>query len=128
MSKPTRQVNRSAKLMADTATASAEVIAARLMKLGNPREFMTARQQRDIGGMVSEKMVAGMQGWMGAVTEAWLLPSRTIATLSRPSAYTPEGAARAAGEIGALWLGVGDAALRPAKRKASSNRTRLRKR
>ncbi|MEO8365469.1 MAG: hypothetical protein ABI538_04605 [Pseudoxanthomonas sp.] len=127
MSKSSRQINRSARLMTETASASAEVIAARMTRLGDPGEFMSARQQRDINGMVSEKLAAGMQGWVGAMAETWMLPSRAMATLGRPSLFTPAGAARAAGDIGALWLAVGDAALRPAKRKASSNRTRLRK-
>ncbi len=127
MSRSTRHLNRSARLVAETASASAEVITARMLGLGDPREFLSARQQREVGAMVSEKALAGMQGWMGAMAEAWMLPARALATLGGPAAFTPQGAARAAAEIGALWLGVGDAALRPAKRKVSSNRTRLRK-
>ena len=127
MSKSTRRVGRSARLMVEAASASQEVIAARMRRFGDPTEFMTARQHREISEMVSEKMIAGMQGWSSAMTEAWMFPSRAMATLARPSLLTPAGAARAASELGALWMGVADSALRPAARKASSNRARLRK-
>lgn len=127
MSKQSKRIGKSAQLLTDTASASAEVISARMVRLSDPREFLSARQQREVGEMVSEKMYAGAQGWAGAVAEAWLLPFRAASAFGKPSAFTPIGAMRAASEIGALWLGVGDAALRPAKTKASSNRTKLRK-
>jgi hypothetical protein len=111
--------------MIETASASGEVIAARMSRLSNPAEFMTARQQREIGEMVSEKMIAGVQGWSSAMAQAWMFPSQAMAALARPSLLTPVGAARAVSELGALWMGVADSALRPAARKASSNRARL---
>jgi hypothetical protein len=128
MPKHTKQSNVATRIMADTATASMEVIASRLLALSDPREFGSPRQMRELSGMVSEKMQAGAQGWVGAALEFGMLPYRLAWTFASPSALTASGAAKAWADAGSLWLGVGNAAMSPIRRKVMANRSTLRKR
>lgn len=111
-----------AKLVTDIASASSEVIACRVMALSDPRAFMSPAQLRDVSGMVSEKVQAGMQGWIAGSMALWLLPARmTMAVMSA----TP---GKAADQAGALLLDVANAALSPTRSKVVANRAKLRKR
>lgn len=115
-----------AKLVTDIASASSEVIASRVVALSDPRAFMSPGQWRDVSGMVSEKLQAGMQGWIAGSLALWMLPARM--TMTMMSAATPGKSAKAADQAGALWLGVANAALSPTRSKVVANRAKLRKR
>ena len=105
-----------------------EVIASRLLALSDPRAFGSQTQMRELSGMVSEKVQAGAQGWAGAALELGMLPYRMAWTFVSPSMLTASGAAKAWTEAGSLWLGVGNAAMAPARSKVMANRSKLRKR
>jgi hypothetical protein len=105
-----------------------EVMSARLLAMSDPREFGSQEQIREVSGMVSEKLQAGAQGWAGAALELGMLPYRMAWTFASPSMLTASGAARAWAEAGSLWLGVGNAAMAPARSKVMANRSKLRKR
>ena len=110
------------KLVADIASASSEVIASRVMALADPRAFLSPAQLSDVSGMVSEKVQAGMQGWIAGSMALWLLPARmTMAMMSAAPG-------KAADHAGALLLGVANAALSPTRSKVVANRAKLRKR
>lgn len=104
-----------------------EVISSRLLAMSDPREFGSQKQMRELSGMVSEKMQAGAQGWAGAALELGMLPYRMAWTFANPSTLTASGAAKAWTEVGSLWLGIGNAAMAPARSKVMANRSKLRK-
>ena len=121
----TKQARIAAKLASDTGAASLSVMSSRLFALSDPREFGSARQQREVKRMVDEKMAAGIGGWMAAATEMSLMPYRMMQTGTKPGAF---GAGLDSWMmLGNLWLGVGNAALRPARKTVVANRSRLRK-
>jgi len=128
MRKQTVQTRSAARLVQETASASMEVIASRMLALADPREFGSRKQVRDLSGMVSEKIEAGAQGWLGAAVALGMLPYRLAPSFASPSALTASGAAKAWAEAGSLWLGVGVAAASPARRTVVANRSKLRKR
>lgn len=116
-----------AKLVTDIASASSEVIASRVVALSDPRAFMSPGQWRDVSGMVSEKLQAGMQGWIAGSLALWMLPARMTMTMMS-AATTPGKSAKAADQASALWLGVANATLSPTRSKVVANRAKLRKR
>lgn len=120
-----RQSRRAARLMAETGSASAAVIAMRMASLADPIESKSPRQQREIKRMVDEKVQAGYQGGMAAAMQMAFLPARAMAAFATPAAMTPSGYLDACGKVGALWLGVGNAAMSPSRSKVVSNRKRL---
>ncbi len=120
-----RQSRRSTRLVAETGAASAAVIAMRLAAMADPTRASSPRQQAELRRMVREKQVAGQQGAWDAATQLALLPTRAMAAFATPAALTPSGYLDACGKLAALWLGVGNAALAPARRKAVGNRKRL---
>ena len=128
MPKHTKQSRVATRILTDTASASMEVISSRLLALSDPLEFGSQKQMRDLTGMVSEKMQAGAQGWAGAALKLGMLPYRMAWTFANPSMLTASGAAKAWTEVGSLWLGVGNAAMAPARSKVMANRSKLRKR
>ncbi len=121
----TKQARIAAKLAADTGAASLSVMSSRLLALSDPREFGSARQQREVKRMVNEKMAAGVGGWMAAATEMSLMPYRLMQTGGKTGALG--GGLDSWMTLGNLWLGVGNAALRPARKTVVANRSRLRK-
>lgn len=122
-----KQARTAARLMADTGSASASVVSARLLALSNPLDFMSRQQQSEVSKMVSEKMKAGFDGWMAASAEMAALPLRLLQATTRPSAFTPAAAMETWMVLGGLWIGVGNAALQPARRTVMANRARLRR-
>lgn len=113
--------------LTDTASASIEVIASRMQDLADPREFMSSKQMRDVSGMVSEKVLAGAQGWLAASTQLWLMPGRMAMAMMAPGSFTLAGPTQAIAEAGSLWIGVATAALAPARAKVVANRAKARK-
>ena len=128
MPRHTKQSRVATRILTDTASASMEVISSRLLALSDPLEFGSQKQMRELTGMVSEKMQAGAQGWAGAALELGMLPYRMAWAFANPSTLTASGAAKAWTEAGSLWLGVGNAAMAPARSKVMANRSKLRKR
>ena len=128
MRKHTLQTKSVARLVQETASASMEVIASRMLTLADPREFGSRKQMRDLSGMVSEKIEAGAQGWMAAAMELGMMPYRLASSFASPSSLTASGVAKALADAGSLWLGVGVAAASPARSKVVANRSKLRKR
>jgi hypothetical protein len=128
MLKHKKQSRTSTRILADTASASMEVIASRLLALSDPNAFGSQAQMRELSGMVSEKLQAGAQGWAGAALQLAMLPYRMAWTFASPSTLTASGAAQAWAEAESLWLGVGNAALAPVRRKVVANRAKLRRR
>ena len=126
MSARNRQAKRAAKLVADTSSAAVSVASSRLLALADPSEFLSARQQREVARMLTEKMTAGFDGWMSASAAMAALPLRMLQASARPSAFTPAGCMEAWMAMGGLWIGVGNAALQPARNTVVENRARLR--
>ncbi len=127
MSTRNRQARIAAKMMSDTSAASLSVATSRLMALSNPSDFLSHAQQREVTRMVSEKMSAGLNGWLSASAELAALPYRLMNATARPTAFTPAGCMEAWMALGGLWIGVGNAALRPARKTVVANQARLRR-
>jgi hypothetical protein len=121
-----KHARTAARLMADTGSASASVVSARLLAFSNPFDFMSRHQQREVSKMVSEKVKAGFDGWMAASAEMVAMPFRLLQATARPSAFTPVVAMETWMALGGLWIGVGNAALRPARNTVMANHARLR--
>ena len=112
--------------MVDTGQASASVVSARLIALSNPFDFMSRQQQREVSRMVAEKLQAGIEGWLAASAALAVLPLRVLqSTAPRPAAFTPAVAMETWMALAGLWIGVGNAALEPARRAVVANRARL---
>jgi hypothetical protein len=75
--------------------------------------------------MSAEKFDAVQDGMRAASMELALLPSRMMMIGARPASWTPNGWIGAWTEAASLWIGVGNAALRPAKSAVVRNRARL---
>ncbi len=78
--------------------------------------------------MTSEKLAAGSEGLLAAGAEMAKLPGRMLQLAARPSAWTPSGLMDAWMHGTGLWIGIGNAALAPAKSAAVRNHTRPGKR
>jgi hypothetical protein len=115
-----------ARLLADTGSASASVVSARLLAFANPFDFMSRQQQREMSKMVNEKVKAGYDGWLAASAELAAMPFRLLQATSRPSAFTPAVAMETWMGLAGLWIGVGNAALQPARKTVMANHARLR--
>jgi hypothetical protein len=126
---PPRHTARStAALLNATAAASASVIAARMLAFSNPATALSSWHQSEAQRMSSEKVAAARDGALSAGAELCLMPARLLQLAARPASWTPAGWMDAWMEGATLWLGVGNAALRPAKTTAVRNRSRLAKR
>ena len=121
-----KHARTAARLLADTSSASASVVSARVLAFSNPFDFMSRHQQREMSRMVSEKVKAGYEGWMAASAELAAMPFRLLQATARPSAFTPAVAMETWMALGGLWIGVGNAALQPARKTVMANRARLR--
>ena len=62
---------------------------------------------------------------MAASAEMGMLPMRMMQVGMKPSMWTPTGWLTAWQEAAGLWVGVGNAALRPAKQTVVRNKARL---
>ncbi len=121
MARRRNQARITGKLISDSGAASLDVISSRLRALSDPQDFLSPRQQREVNRMVSEKLAAGMDGWMAAGIEMSLMPYRMLQAMSKPPASATDGMMAWMN----LWLGVGHAALRPARKTVVANRKRL---
>lgn len=122
--KPTRNSRTSTRLLGATALAASQVVSDRLLGLADPAAFGSRRQQREIQRMFDEKSSAAFAGWFAAASEMMLMPMRLAAFAWRaPMSISP--GAEPWTSIGNLWLGVGNAAMRPVHRAVVANRKRL---
>lgn len=125
MSSRHHQARTAVELLNTTGSASASVIAARMLAFSDPATVMSPWHQSEAHRMTSEKLAAGGEGMLSAGMELAMLPYRMLQLGARPSAWTPAGWMNAWMDGAGLWIGVGNAALRPAKSAAVRNRTRL---
>lgn len=123
-----RQARTSVSLLTAAGSASASVIAARMLAFANPATAMSPWHLAEAYRMSSEKLDAGKAGLLAASAELAMLPGRMLQLAARPSAWTPNGWMNAWVEGAGLWLGVSNAALKPAKSTAARNQARLAKR
>ena len=120
-----RQFRAAVKLLDTTSSASASVIAARMLAFSNPATLLSPWHQAEAQRMSSEKLAAGSQGLVSAGVEMAMLPYRVLQLGARPAAWTPAGCMSAWIDAAGLLAGVGNAALRPASATAVRNRARL---
>ena len=123
-----KHARTAAKLMVDIGSASASVVSARLLAFSNPFDVMSRQQQRELSKMASEKVEAGYDGWMAASAELAAMPLRLLQATARPFVFTPAVAMETWMALAGLWIGVGNAALQPARRTVMANHARLRHR
>lgn len=123
---PSRHPARTAAdLLTTTGTASAQVIAARMRAFADPTRALSAWHQAEAQRMASEKVGAASDGALAAGAELAMLPYRMLQIAARPGAWTPSGWMDAWMAGAGLWIGVGNAALRPARSAVVRNRARL---
>ncbi|RZA21156.1 MAG: hypothetical protein EOP93_03875 [Lysobacteraceae bacterium] len=123
---PSRHQARTAvSLLNTTGSAAASVIAARVLAFSNPANLLSPWHQSEARRMTGEKLEAASAGMIAAGAELAMLPYRMLQVGVRPASWTPAGWMGAWMEGAELLLGVGNAALRPAKAAAVRNRTRL---
>ena len=123
--RPRDQARTAAALLHATGTASASVISARMLAFSNPATVLSPWHRSEAQRMTSEKVEAMGDGMRAASMELALLPSRMLMISARPTSWTPAGWMGAWTEATGLWIGVGNAALRPAKSTAVRNQSRL---
>ena len=119
------QARTAADLLTATGTASAHVIAARMLAFSDPGSALSKWHQAEAQRMTSEKVGAASEGALAAGAELAMLPYRLLQIAARPGAWTPGGWVNAWIAGAGLWIGVGNAALRPAKATAVRNQARL---
>lgn len=123
---PTRHPARTAAdLLTATGNASARVIAARMLAFSDPAGALSPWHQAEAQRMTSEKVGAASEGLLAAGAELAMLPHRMLQIAARPAAWTPSGWMDAWMASAGLWIGVGNAALRPARTTAVRNQARL---
>lgn len=122
-----RKARTAAALLNDTAAASASVIAARMLAFSDPATALSPWHRSEARRMSNEKFAAARDGALAASMELALLPARLWQVAARPASWTPAGWMGAWMEGANAWLGVGNAALRPAKDTVVRNRKRLAK-
>lgn len=120
-----QQARTASALLHATGAASASVINARVQAFSNPASLLSPWHQSELRRMTSEKLAAASEGFLAASAELALLPYRALLLAARPAIWTPAGWLNAWMDASGLWLGVGNAALRPAKVAAVRNRARL---
>jgi hypothetical protein len=123
--RPRDQARAATELLNAAGSASASVITARMLAFSNPATVMSPWHQSEAHRMTSEKVAALRDGMRAASAEMALLPSRMLMIGARPASWTPTGWMGAWTEAVGLWIGVGNAALRPAKSTVVRNRSRL---
>ena len=120
-----RETRAATALLHATGAAAASVIAARVQAFSDPATLLSPWHQSEARRMTSEKLDAASQGMQAAGIELALLPARMLMIGARPAAWTPAGWMTACNDVAALWIGVGNAALRPARNTAVRNQRRL---
>ena len=126
---PSRRETRAATaLLHATGAAAASVIAARVQAFSDPATLLSPWHQSEARRMTAEKLDAASQGMQAAGIELALLPARMLMIGARPAAWTPAGWMTACNDVAALWIGVGNAALRPTRNTAVRNQRRLARR
>jgi len=119
------QARAAADLLTTTGNASARVIAARMLAFSVPAGALSPWHQAEAQRMTSEKVSAASEGLLSAGAELAMLPYRMLQIAARPAAWTPSGWMDAWMASAGLWIGVGNAALRPAKTTVVRNQARL---
>ena len=124
---PAKQARTATALLNKTGTASANVITARMLAFSNPATVLSPWHQAEAKRMTSEKLHAASEGMLAANAALALLPYRMLQLGMRPSSWSPTGWMSAFQDAAGLWVGVGNAALRPANKTVVSNQARLAK-
>lgn len=119
--------SKAAALLTTAGTVSAGVIAARILAFSTP-DSLSPWHQAEAQRMVSEKLEAVRDGMHAASIELAMLPTRALMIAARPSSWTAGGWMQAWTDTAGLWIGLGNAALRPATAAATRNRARLARR
>jgi len=119
------QARAAADLLTTTGNASARVIAARMLAFSDPAGALSPWHQAEAQRMTSEKVSAASEGLLSAGAELAMLPYRMLQIAARPAAWTPSGWMDAWMASAGLWIGVGNAALRPARTTVVRNQARL---
>ncbi|MFS8136939.1 MAG: hypothetical protein ACMG50_02310 [Thermomonas sp.] len=114
-------------LLQATGKASAKVIAARMLAFSNPATVLSPWHQAEAKRMTSEKLQAASDGMLAASAAAAMLPYRMLQLGARPSSWSAAGWMTVWQDAAELWVGVGNAALRPAKKTVVSNDARLKR-
>ena len=122
---PRDQARTAAALLTATGNASASVITSRMLAFTNPANMFSPWHQSEAKRMSAEKVDAMQDGMRAASMELALLPARMLMIGARPAAWTPNGWMTACMDAAGLWIGVGNAALQPAKSTVVRNRSRL---
>ncbi len=122
------QARTAADLLTATGNASARVIAARMLAFSDPTGALSPWHQAEAQRMASEKLGAASEGLLSAAAELATLPLRMLQLAARPAAWTASGWMDAWMAGAGLWIGVGNAALRPAKIAVVRNQARLARR
>lgn len=120
-----RQTRTATALLSATGAASVNVIAARVLAFSNPATVLSPWHQSEAKRMTAEKITAASDGLLAASAELAMLPSRMLMISARPATWTPAGLINAWQQAAGLWVGVGNAALRPAKKTVVKNQSRL---
>ena len=124
---PGKQARTATALLKATGTASANVITSRVLAFSNPATMLSPWHQSEAKRMTSEKVDAASEGLLAANAALAMLPYRMLQLGMRPSSWSPAGWMGAWQDAAGLWVGVGNAALRPAKKTVVSNQARLAK-
>lgn len=122
------QTRTATSLLKATGAASANVIATRVLAFSNPATMFSPWHQSEAKRMTSEKIEAASEGMLAANAALAMLPMQMLQVGMRPSSWSASGWMGAWQEAGELWVGVGNAALRPAKQAVVRNQARLEKR
>ncbi len=119
------ETRKATALLNATGAASANVIAARVLAFSNPTTVLSAWHQAEAKRMTAEKIQAASDGMLAASAAAAMLPYKMLQLGARPSSWSATGWMTAWQDAAELWVGVGNAALRPAKKTVVSNDARL---
>lgn len=123
-----RETRAATMLLNATGTAAASVIAARMLAFSNPTTMLSPWHQSEARRMTGEKVDAATEGMQGAGMALAMLPARMLMIGAQPATWTPAGWMGACQQMAELWIGVGNAALRPARDTAVRNQRRLARR
>ena len=122
---PRRPSRASLSLLTDTAMASADVIAARMRVFADPSTWGSAGSQREAQRMLQEKLSASGEGAYAAWVAMARMPLQAAQSGVWLAPWQPQAWWRLWSSTAEAWVGLGNAALRPATRKAVANQRRL---
>ena len=123
-----RETRAATALLHATGAAAASVIAARVQAFSDPATLLSPWHQSEARRMTAEKADAASDGMQAAGMELAMLPARMLMIGAQPSSWTPTGCMGACHRMAELWIGVGNAALRPVRNTAVRNQRRLARR